>query len=132
MVKMRLMRAFFGAIAVTALVATSGCVSQLPPQMPDIAARPGQVPTGETAPIDRPIAGRDRPQTDDPAALTPSPPAKSPRRQADSIAPPPIPSHLESEPVEEVVVTPTNITGFWRLTAAHSIDVEIGLFSGIH
>lgn len=46
-------------------------------------------------------------------------------------AAPPMPQDLASQPIDELVIRPTSLTGYWRLTASHSIDVEIGLFSGV-
>lgn len=45
--------------------------------------------------------------------------------------PPPLPEHDPNDKIEELIITPRSLTGYWRLVAAHSIDVEIGLFSGV-
>jgi hypothetical protein len=51
---------------------------------------------------------------------------------ASAAPPPPPPADLDRQPIEELVIKPGSVTGFWRLTSSRTIDVDIGLFSGIH
>jgi hypothetical protein len=107
----------------------AGCVSPMPEPMPDQADVALQAGEDETA-----APAEAAPATEDAAAPT-LPAARQPRRRIAAMVPtppPPKPDELLSQPMEEVVVTPGSLTGFWRLTASRMIDVEIGLFSGIH
>ncbi len=36
-----------------------------------------------------------------------------------------------AEPVEELVVSATGLTGYWRLTASKDVDIDLGILSGI-
>lgn len=71
------------------------------------------------------------------APVDPAMPAKpKPRRPAPAAAssspPPPLPADLDRQPIEELVIKPGSVTGFWRLTASKLIDLDVGLFSGVH
>jgi hypothetical protein len=117
----------FRLLAVFPLVALAACVSPLPSE-----PGPSELPVAE-----RPAEADRIQESAEPAAPTPveTEPAVSsgktaPRARSRSAAPPP-PDLLPDQPMEEVVVTPASLTGYWRLTASHSIEVEIGLFSGV-
>jgi len=69
-------------------------------------------------------------------AVQPDAPVQPKERRSAKVAsappPPPPPTDLDRQPIEELVIRPGSVTGFWRLTASRTIDVDIGLFSGIH
>jgi len=99
-------------------------------------AAPAPLPPTETAPAEQAPMTQG---TQAEAASVPMPSAAAvppkPRRAAPaaaSAAPPPPPADLDRQPIEELVIKPSSVTGFWRLTSSRTIDVDIGLFSGIH
>jgi hypothetical protein len=112
------------------LALLGGCVSQMKDAMPEQAALPPDQEEAADLP-DLPAANRqEAPQkSENPAA--PSVPQRRARAAPPPPPPPPPPEALLAEPMEEVLVMPGSLTGYWRLSAAHSIDVEIGLFSGV-
>jgi len=117
-----------------AVVATAGCVS--PMSEPKAIDRPTEPIAARSEP--EVISGTKQAGEADETVITrqkpsPSPPQAARRRALPPVAPPPppLPSTLGDQPIEELVIRPTTMTGFWTLTASHSIDVDIGLFSGI-
>lgn len=68
-------------------------------------------------------------------ASAPEPAAKT-RRVAPPPRPktgePPVPGDLAQQPIEELVIRPDDLTGYWVLIAPRIVDVDIGLFSGVH
>ena len=95
-------------------------------------------PRGEEAPAPDLPAVSDAERAVSEARTSPAGAGTRTRRSASSapaspaIPPPPVPADLDSRPIEEVVVKPSDVTGYWRLVAARTIDVDVGLFSGIH
>jgi hypothetical protein len=45
---------------------------------------------------------------------------------------PPVPADLAQQPIEELVIRPDDLTGYWVLVAPRIVDVDVGLFSGVH
>ncbi len=118
---------FSGLILAMLLV---GCAVPIPePAVPPAPpeARAAVMPAEET-----PVARE--PQADVSAPAVPGEAAKpKPRRSAAASAPPPPPpADLDKQPIEELVIRPGSVTGFWRLVASRTIDLDVGLFSGIH
>lgn len=67
------------------------------------------------------------------------PEAQAPKRRRAAPAPtppkegePPMPADLDRQPVEELVIRPDDVTGYWVLVTPRIVDVDTGLFSGIH
>ena len=95
-----------------------------PPSEPASIAAPPEEQGSE--PVQTSSADPARPDAPKPKARHSAPvPASAP-------PPPPPPADLDRQPIEELVIRPDNVTGFWRLTAARTIDVDIGIFSGVH
>lgn len=117
---------------IVALV-TAGCVSQMqPPVAAELPGAVGDPASAKTEPEMAEAAKQDETASEQVAKPGPSPSPLARRRSMPVPAmAPPLPGNLADQPIEELVVRPTTMTGFWRLTASHSIDVEIGLFSGI-
>lgn len=67
-------------------------------------------------------------------AETSAPKAAKPRRAAPPAksAEPPMPADLSEAPIEELVIRPDDLTGYWVLIAPRIVDVDVGLFSGVH
>jgi hypothetical protein len=106
----------------------AGCVSQM--AEPTVEAMDG----AELLPEPPQAAA---PASDAPVATEAAPVIKQqPRRRvvvaATPTPAPPKPEDVLTLPMDEVVVTPSSLTGYWRLTASHLIDVDVGLFSGVH
>jgi hypothetical protein len=125
-----------GLSALSLLLSLSACVSALPSAQPGarLAAdeMPGAAPAddGAAPPPMPPAAAAAAPA----AAAAAAPPLSGrPPARRDSVSPPPPapPPLTPDQAVEEVVVRPDTVTGFWRLTASRSVDVEVGLFSGV-
>jgi hypothetical protein len=100
-------------------------------------------PPGESAPeMLAPAPAEEQAASDTPrqsGGAQPETPKPKPRRSApvttaasSAPPPPPPPADLDRQPIEELVIRPDSVTGFWRLTAARTIDVDVGLFSGVH
>jgi hypothetical protein len=73
------------------------------------------------------------------AAPAPAPVAKpsKPRRTASAVPPPKKdepqpPADLDAQPIEELVIRPEDVTGYWVLIAPRIVEVDVGLFSGVH
>ena len=83
---------------------------------------------------DVPLAEPEKAEAPRPGAAEPGAPEPKPRRASTASAapPPPPPADLDRQPIEELVIKPESVTGFWRLTASRTIDVDVGIFSGIH
>lgn len=122
--------------AAAALLALSACA--VPMQEP--VAPPPAMPAMATAEVP-PAAEQAAPeaQAAAPAQSMPQAPgakAAPPRRPAAPSIPappaPPVPADLDSKPIEEVVVKPADVTGYWRLVTSRNIDLDVGIFSGIH
>jgi len=121
------------AASVGLLLLTAGCASPLPPDSTRLPT-----PVEAIAAADIPAPDIDRtlsavPTASATAATTAAAPLSpalraAPRRSP--VAPPP--PDTSEQAIEEVVVRPGTVTGFWRLTASRTIDVDMGLFSGIH
>lgn len=100
-----------------------------PPAQPDAqAASPRE---------DAPMAGEEQAATIAASASAQADSAKPKARRSASIsttaaAPPPPPADFDRQPIEELVIRPGSVTGFWRLTASRLIDLDVGLFSGVH
>jgi len=118
------------------LLLLTACAVPLPEPAP--ASLPDS-PAAEAPGQDAPMAQEER-QVDAsaPVAAAPGEAAKpkarrsAPAAAASSAPPPPPPADLDKQPIEELVIKPSSVTGFWRLTASRTIDVDIGLFSGVH
>jgi hypothetical protein len=116
-------------------LAATGCVSPMQPPLPT-ELREAVVDPANAKPEMANLAKEDDSAA---TAMVKRVPPLSPSARRRSIpAPgpvpgvaPPLPSNLADQPIEELVIRPTTMTGFWTLTASHSIDVDIGLFSGI-
>ena len=122
-------------LTAASLLLLTACAVQMPePEMPSSPA---------------PMAGEDIPTTADrPAPAAPDtqtavvadakpkarrvPMPAAPVSSATVPPPPPVPADIDSKPIEEVVVKPASVTGYWRLIAARKIDLDVGFFSGIH
>lgn len=113
------------------LLLLSACASPL--QIQDIPPASGPVAEVlEPLPVAAPAVQTAQAET--PATV---PLAKAKSRRA---APPPppkenepaLPPDLDRQPVEELVIRPENITGYWMLIAPRIVDVDAGLFSGVH
>ncbi len=109
--------------------------------MAEPPAAPGPLPPSATAPAEPTPMAQEEQAGAASAAIPPKPGTVLPksRREAPSAAsaatstpPPPPPADLDRQPIEELVIKPSSVTGFWRLTSSRTIDVDIGLFSGIH
>jgi len=101
--------------------------------IPDAAPPPVPDAPAQTAEVSPAQAGGD---TAAPSVAMPAAPARSKARRAPAPVPggpaPPVPSDLDKQPVEELVIRPASMTGYWKLAAARTIDVDIGIFSGVH
>ena len=103
---------------------TSPSLDPPAPLDPSVAAPPGMLPeapkvaTAEPAPA--PLAKAPKPHR----AAPPPPPPKSDE--------PPVPADLGKQPIEELVIRPEDLTGYWVLIAPRIVDVDVGLFSGVH
>jgi len=120
------------------ILALAGCVSAYEPSA-SVEAMEGAEELPPPAPAAAPTAPASQtpaPTEDKPAAVAAAKPAPRKRAPAAPAAPstpePPIPEDLLSKPAEEVIITPSSLTGYWRLIASHMIDVDVGLFSGVH
>jgi len=109
----------------------AGCVSALPEPTVEPMEGAEMLPDQPQSAADAPAASADAAP-----AQTAAPVVKQQRRRVAAASTPnpvaPKPEDILTQPMDEVVVTPTSLTGFWRLTASHTIDVEVGLFSGVH
>jgi len=107
----------------------AGCVSPLPEPIPEPIADQTEL----TPPAIADAAADEAARSEEKAApVGASAVAPSRRRSAAAAPAPPPPAEMLAQPMEEIVVTPASLTGYWRLTAAHMIDVDVGLFSGVH
>jgi hypothetical protein len=128
--------AMLRAVSFSLLLLLTACAVPLPEAAPVPSAPSEPVVSGvEEAPA---AAGHSVDSPPVPSPSSEADPAKAkPRRIDPSVAashapPPPPPSDLDRQPIEELVIKPGSVTGFWRLTASRTIDVDMGLFSGIH
>ena len=110
------------------LLLLTACAVPMPEAAPP--PEPPAAPAGET-----PVAQAEAPAAS-PAPGQPDAPKAKVLRSAPAAAPapppPPPPAELDHQPVEELVIRPGSVTGFWRLTASKLIDLDVGLFSGVH
>ena len=109
------------------LLLLTACAVPMPEAAPPLSAP-------LAAPEEMPAAQAETPAPS-PASIQPDAPKAKPRRSAAvaaSTPPPPPPADLDRQPIEELVIRPGSVTGFWRLTASKLIDLDVGLFSGVH
>lgn len=116
------------------LLALASCTVALPAAAPVVAT---------DKPLDPSVAAPPEmaPEPPPPPKVTQAEPSKvaKPRRVA-TPAPqpqpesgePPVPADLAEAPVEELVIRPDDLTGYWVLIAPRIVDVDVGLFSGVH
>jgi len=105
--------------------------------MAEPPAAPDQVQPSAAAPVEEAPMAQAEPSEAAAAPVAPAPAAKSKNNRrapaaASSAPPPPLPADLDRQPIEELVIKPGSVTGFWRLTASKLIDLDVGLFSGVH
>ena len=90
------------------------------PLDPSVAAPPEMAPEApEVALAETPAAKQPKPRR----TISPPPPKSSE---------PPVPTGLDAQPIEELVIRPDDVTGYWVLIAPRIVDVDAGLFSGVH
>jgi hypothetical protein len=95
------------------IVALSGCATPLPPELP-AAARQAKIQdlvAPSPAPTTSAVGSEDTSEPRPPAAVQPVP--------------------ERTDDIPEVLVTAAGLSGFWAVTASSSIDLEVGLLSGI-
>ena len=106
----------------------TGCVSALPEPssvLPVVPDAPANAVAAEASAEPRVAEAA-------PAVPGATPAVKTRRVNAPAAPKPSVPSDIDKQPIEELVIRPASLTGYWKLTAARTIDVDIGLFSGIH
>lgn len=115
------------------LLSLSGCAVPMPEPAPSALPDASVAAPSEDAPRARedPTATPAATATAEPGAAK-SKPRRTAPAAAPSAPPPPVPADLDRQPIEELVIKPGSVTGFWRLTASKLIDLDVGLFSGIH
>lgn len=108
-------------IATVLLMTVTACTVALPPERPEVDV--GSTQQAEQAmPAPAPAAALPADTMQAPAAD-----GKTVTAEITPSQPPPSPA----QPVETIEVTATALSGYWRLTASSSIDVEVGLLSGV-
>ncbi|HMA48661.1 MAG TPA: hypothetical protein VKP60_02845 [Magnetospirillaceae bacterium] len=112
------------------LLLTACAVPMAEPPAAPVAPEPQAAAPGEAAPMAREEQTREAAAPADPVASA-KPKPRRPAPASPSAAPPP-PADLDRQPIEELVIKPGTVTGFWRLTASKLIDLDVGLFSGVH
>ncbi len=97
------------------LLALSGCVAPLPAE--EVAPAP-PIPLG--APASMGAVEKALPAE----AVVPGDPAPPPAAASR-------PGHAGAEPIPEILIAATGLSGFWAVRASSSIDIEVGLLSGV-
>jgi len=113
------------AVCLLPILLLTACAVPIPEAPPPSSSEPVPVVAEEQAAAPVQAASADPVQSEA---------ARPKARHSAPVAPatPPPPADLDRQPIEELVIRPGSVTGFWRLTAARIIDVDIGLFSGVH
>ena len=123
------------AACLSLLLLLTACAVPLPEPAPPAAPEAQAASSGEEAPaaVHEDQAEPDiSPPSADSGAAKPKSRRPAPASSASAAPPPPPPADLDHQPIEELVIRPASVTGFWRLTANRTIDLDVGLFSGIH
>src|SRR5579859_7510992 len=118
------------AACLLSLLLLTACAVPIPEASPPPSA---SEPAPVAVPSEQQAAAPVQTTSADP--VQPDAPKSKVRRPAPATAsapPPPPPADLDRQPIEELVIRPDTVTGFWRLTASRTIDVDIGIFSGVH
>lgn len=99
------------------LLAMNACTVALPPERLEETTAPAKEPAPTLVPAVPSVSAQESSVTADKAETVAQ---SSPR-----------PRQSSAEPIENIVVTASSLSGYWRLTASSSIDVEVGLLSGV-